>query len=45
MLGESRLNVYILGDSLTARQHERIQAQVQTCSTAESRRRARAIFR
>jgi hypothetical protein len=30
MLGESRLNVYILGDSLSPRQRERIQAQVQT---------------
>jgi hypothetical protein len=30
MLGESRLNVYILGDSLSPRQRERMQAQVQT---------------
>lgn len=30
MLGESRLNVYILGDSLSPRQRERIQAQIQT---------------
>lgn len=30
MLGESQLNVYILGTDLTARQRERIQAQMQT---------------
>lgn len=30
MLGESQLNVYILGADLTARQRERIQAQIQT---------------
>ena len=30
MLGESRLNVYILGADLTTRQRERLQAQVQT---------------
>ena len=30
MLGESRLNVYILGDSLSPRQRQQIQAQVQT---------------
>lgn len=30
MLGESRLNVYILGDRLSASQRARIQAQVQT---------------
>lgn len=30
MLGESQLNVYILGDRLTPRQRQRIQAQVQT---------------
>jgi len=30
MLGESRLNVYVLGSNLSPRQRERIQAQVQT---------------
>lgn len=30
MLGESRMNLYILGDSLSPRQRERLQAQVQT---------------
>ena len=30
MLGESRLNVYVLGADLSPRQRERIQAQVQT---------------
>jgi hypothetical protein len=30
MLGESRLNVYVLGSKLSPRQRERIQAQVQT---------------
>jgi hypothetical protein len=30
MLGESQLNVYILGSDLTAQQRQRIQAQVQT---------------
>lgn len=30
MLGESRLNVYVLGSELSRRQRERIQAQVQT---------------
>ncbi len=30
MLGESRLNVYILGADLTPRQQERVQAQMQT---------------
>jgi len=34
MLGESRLNVYILGDDLSPRQRERIQAQVQTALRA-----------
>jgi hypothetical protein len=34
VLGESRLNVYILGDRLSARQRERVQAQVQTALRA-----------
>ena len=33
-LGESQLNVYVVGDSLSPRQRERIQAQVQTALRA-----------